>query len=184
VHDLLADFPVTEPGAEALRLVEVFRQSALGRQLAQATRVEREFDFLYEEQGLMLRGRIDLWFEDAEGRWLVDYKTDSVTPEEAGERAREYELQMLIYAGALERLDGKRPDRALLTFLRPQTDVEVEIRDAEPLRRLIAEFQQAQERVDFPLVEGEQCGRCPHRGGACPSGRILSAPPFSSAPLP
>ncbi len=184
VHDLLADFPVTEPGAEALRLVEVFRQSALGRRLAQAARVEREFDFLYEEQGLMLRGRIDLWFEDAEGRWLVDYKTDNVTPEEARERAREYELQMLIYAGALERLDGKRPDRALLTFLRPQTEVEVAIRDAEPLRRLIAEFQQAQERVDFPLVEGEQCGRCPHRGGACPSGRILSAPPFSSAPLP
>src|SRR5206468_950987 len=42
VHALLAGSPVADPAPEAQKLAAVFRQSALGRRAAQATRVARE----------------------------------------------------------------------------------------------------------------------------------------------
>src|SRR5262249_31017332 len=45
VHELLAG-TLVEGSAEAMRLAEVFRRSALGKRSAAASRVEREFDFV------------------------------------------------------------------------------------------------------------------------------------------
>src|SRR5581483_7685764 len=42
VHALLAGATVPDPAPEALRLAEVFRQSAVGRRAARATRIARE----------------------------------------------------------------------------------------------------------------------------------------------
>ena len=38
--------------------------SALGQRVALATRCEREFDFLLSVEDVVIRGQIDLWFED------------------------------------------------------------------------------------------------------------------------
>src|SRR6201999_1206357 len=75
VHDLLAGKPVASPDDEALRLAEVFRRSPLGRRVAEATRVEREFDFLMALEGPVIRGQVDLWFEQGGELAIVDYKT-------------------------------------------------------------------------------------------------------------
>src|SRR5205807_619842 len=64
VHALLAGTPVPEAGPEAVRLARVFRQSPLGRRAARAIRAEREFDFLMAVEGLVVRGQVDLWFEE------------------------------------------------------------------------------------------------------------------------
>ena len=82
VHALLAGNPVPEPAPEALRLAEVFRQSPLGRRAARATRVAREFDFLMAMEDLVIRGQVDLWFEEGGELVVVDYKTDEVTTAE------------------------------------------------------------------------------------------------------
>ena len=176
VHELLAGKDLakagTVPDPEALRLVEVFRKGPLGRSLANATRVEREFDFLLDLDGLVIRGQVDLWFEEAGHIEIVDYKTDSVPAAEAPRRAQEYALQLRIYAMAIERLTGRAPHRAWLHFLRPNVLVEVDLAPSllESPEQVVADFAAAQERMEFPLREGDHCARCPYFKGLCPAG--------------
>ena len=79
VHAMLAGAVVEQPSREAQRLVQVFRDSALGQRAAKATRIEREFDFLMAVEDLVIRGQVDLWFEESGELVIVDYKTDAVT---------------------------------------------------------------------------------------------------------
>ena len=172
VHELLAGKTGAAADPEALRLAEVFRSSALGRRVAAASRVEREFDFLLALDGLVIRGQVDLWFEEAGRIEIVDYKTDAVSAAEAAHRAFDYALQLRIYAMALERLTSRVPHRAWLHFLRPNTVVEVDLAPSllEAPDRVVADFAEAQERMDFPLREADHCRRCPYYKGLCPAG--------------
>ncbi len=61
---------------EANELVARFRSSDLGRRAAMATHIEREFDFMFEVDDVIVRGQIDLWFEQGGELVIVDYKTD------------------------------------------------------------------------------------------------------------
>jgi CRISPR/Cas system-associated exonuclease Cas4 (RecB family) len=171
VHGLLADLPVEKPDPEAARLANVFRQSPLGKRAAQARRREREFDFILALEELIVHGQIDLWFEDDDGITIVDYKTDTVKPAEAHQRAQDYELQLRIYAMAVERVAGRAPRRACLHFLRPNTVVEVDLTPSllDSPEQVAREFQQAQEELEFPLNEGPQCKRCPFYRQICPA---------------
>lgn len=171
VHALLAGVAVPDPDPEALRLADVFRQSPLGRRAARAARVEREFDFLMALEGLVLRGQVDLWFEEGGDLVIVDYKTDSVTAHEAHQRAQDYTMQLRLYALALERATGRAPNRAWLHFLRPNTAIEVDLRPSllDAPEQIVRDFQDAQSRLDFPLVEAEHCQRCAFFHDLCPS---------------
>jgi len=162
VHTLLAEKPVPKPDPEAVRLADAFRQSPLGRRAARATRTEREFDFLMAVEDLVIRGQIDLWFEEGGELILVDYKTDEVTAAQAEDRARDYAVQLRLYAMALERLVGRTPSRACLHFLRPNRVVEVDLTPSliESPEQVVRDFQEAQAVLDFPLVEGDHCRRC------------------------
>ena len=67
-----------------------------------------------------LQGFIDCLYEDAAGRWwLVDYKTNQVTAATVASTAAGYEMQMLVYALAVERILKRPPDGLILCFLRP-----------------------------------------------------------------
>jgi ATP-dependent exoDNAse (exonuclease V) beta subunit len=173
VHALLAGKPVAEPDEEALRLAEVFRQSPLARRLERANRIEREFDFLMAVEDLVIRGQVDLWFEEEGELAIVDYKTDSVTAAEAHRRALDHALQLRLYALAVERFAGRAPDRAWLHFLRPNTLVEVDLSPSllERPEQIVREFEEAQSKLEFPLNEGERCHRCQFWRDLCPAGR-------------
>ena len=171
VHALLAGIAVTGARAEAVRLAEVFRQSKLARRAARAVRVEREFDFLMAVEDAVLRGQVDLWFEEGGELCLVDYKTDAVSAAEAQQRAQDYALQLRLYAMAVERVAGRMPDRAWLHFLRPDTVVEVDLRPSllDVPEQVVREFQEAQDTLRFPLVEGARCRRCQFYKTLCPA---------------
>jgi len=171
VHQLLAGIEVREPVPEAVRLAGVFHQSALGRRASRASRVEREFDFLMSVEDLVVRGQVDLWFEEGGELAIVDYKTDSVTAVEAHQRAQDYALQLRLYALAVERVVGRPPDRAWLHFLRPNTAIEVDLTPSllESPEQIVRDFLEAQEKQEFPLHEGERCRRCPFFKDLCPS---------------
>ena len=173
VHALLAGSPVPDADPEALRLAEVFRQSGLGRRTARAARIEREYDFLMAVGDLVIRGQVDLWFEEGGELVVVDYKTDEVTAAEAHQRARDYELQLKLYAMAVERLAGRPPDRAWLYFLRPNRMIEVDLTPSllDSPEQTVRDFQESQSRLEFPLNEGERCKRCPFYKDLCPAGR-------------
>jgi ATP-dependent exoDNAse (exonuclease V) beta subunit len=166
VHGALAG-EIAE-SAEANELASRFRSSDLGRRAEAATRIEREFDFLFETDDVVVRGQIDLWFEEGGEVVLVDYKTDRDESASTG-----YELQLRLYALALERYAGRRPDRAVLYYLRSNRAVEISVTDADltAARNAIRELRDAQDRLQFPLKVGEQCRKCLFWGGICPAGR-------------
>jgi hypothetical protein len=171
VHAALAGtLPLDSISGEALRLVETFHASELGKRAA-AENAVREQHLTFAIGGHQLRGQIDLWFEQDGRSALVDYKTDQVSPEEAPERLRTYGLQLQLYSLALEQANGTRPAQATAYFLRPDLALDVDLsppaldRAREAVRRFFA----AQAKIDFPLHIGEHCFRCPHYGGLCPA---------------
>ncbi|PWU03950.1 MAG: hypothetical protein C5B51_17820 [Terriglobia bacterium] len=177
VHRLLAGAEAGDADPKAQAMAEVFRQSALGKRAERASRVEREFDFLMALDGLVLRGQIDLWFEDGGETVIVDYKTDTVTAVEAHQRAQDYAMQLRLYALAVERLTGRPPDRAWLHFLRPNTAIEVDLTPSllDSPEQIVRDFQEAQEQQHFPLREGAHCRRCPFFRDLCPAGTTPTA---------
>ncbi|HEY4362848.1 MAG TPA: UvrD-helicase domain-containing protein [Bryobacteraceae bacterium] len=164
VHAALAG-QVTE-SEEALGLARQFETGALGMRAAGASHIEREFDFLLPVEDVILRGSIDLWFEEAGELVLVDYKTDR---DES--RAGEYALQLRLYALALERYAGRIPDRAVLCYLRSGREVEVSITpaDLDAAKSSVRTLRLAQDSLDFSLRVGEHCRRCSFYGGLCPA---------------
>lgn len=67
---------------------------------------------------VILQGAVDLIFEDAKGRIIVDWKTDSLAADEAEGHAHRYELQMFAYKYAVERAFGN-VESVNLAFINP-----------------------------------------------------------------
>ena len=92
--------------------IYTFVQSDTGRRVANAVNcgsVRREQPFVFEYEGQLIQGIIDLYFEEDGEFVLVDYKTDRVMKGEAGEKelVRRYAIQLDYYAKALTQLTGK-----------------------------------------------------------------------------
>ena len=56
----------------------------------------------------MLRGVIDLYFEEDDGLVILDYKTDFVDENNKKEIIYKYKKQIEIYADVLSKLTGKK----------------------------------------------------------------------------
>ena len=69
-----------------------------------------------------LHGFIDLLFEEEEALVVVDYKTDSITGEEAPEAVQRYRLQGGAYAHALQELTGKPVAEVVFLYLQPRRE--------------------------------------------------------------
>ena len=189
VHALLAGQPLEQAMAEARKLVEAFHASELGRRAARASRIEREFDFVMAIENVVLRGQIDLWFEESGELVLVDYKTDDVKTRDAAARAKFYAPQLRLYAWALERITGRSPEKAFLYFLRPGLAWPVALEQTllDNPEALVQDFREAQDTLNFPLHEGEHCARCPQFHGLCPAGsrvaNVVHAPAIDGEDL-
>ncbi len=171
VHELLAGTPVPDAPETAIQMARGFEESEWGRRAAAAQRSGREFDFLIHLEGMILRGQIDLWFEEGGQLVLVDYKSDQVTYGEEWRHASRYRPQLRLYAIALERLTGRLPDVALLWYLRTGAAVRVGLgpEALDEARGQVRALREAQAGLQFPLREGPHCIRCGFFNGACPS---------------
>ncbi|MBG99496.1 MAG: hypothetical protein CMN58_04005 [Solibacterales bacterium] len=171
VHAILANASEPDPAEkEVAQLVRRFRESDLGRQVPSDAKHEQ--DLLFNVDGHLLRGHIDLWFDnDDNKRFLIDYKTDRVDETQVAQRAQRYELQLRLYAHAIKQATGRAPDRAELYFLRANKTVEVDIgsKTQQSTTRAVNDFFEAQSNLDFPLSEGDQCYQCPYYQGLCPA---------------
>ena len=93
--------------------INTFVQSDTGRRVANAVNcgsVRREQPFVFEYEGQLIQGIIDLYFEEDGELVLVDYKTDRVMKGEAGEKelVKRYAIQLDYYEKALTQLTGKK----------------------------------------------------------------------------
>lgn len=62
----------------------------------------------YKDESVMLRGVIDLYFEEDDGLVILDYKTDFVDDNNKKEIIHKYKKQIEIYADVLSKLTGKK----------------------------------------------------------------------------
>jgi ATP-dependent exoDNAse (exonuclease V) beta subunit len=131
------------------------------------SRLEQEFDFMFAIEDVVLRGQIDLWYEQDGELVLVDFKTDR------SEDPESYALQLRFYALALERYLGRLPDRAVLFYLRSGRAVKISLalNDLKRAIMTLREALQGQKTMVFPLKEGEHCFRCDFYRGLCPAGK-------------
>jgi CRISPR/Cas system-associated exonuclease Cas4 (RecB family) len=173
VHEILAG-KNTAPDPEARRLADVFLHSDLGTRAAASPRAGREWDFIVEVEGMLVRGTVDLWFEEDGAIHLVDYKTDDVNADGLTARAGDYAAQLALYALAIERTFGRRPARAWLHFLRPDRVVEIPVDDAalRAAAKLVAQLREAQRSLRFDLREGAHCRSCQFYRTLCPAGTM------------
>jgi ATP-dependent helicase/nuclease subunit A len=159
VHKILAGG--SSDSLEALELARLYPMPD------HATRLEQEFDFVLEVEDIVLRGQIDLWYEQDGELVVVDYKTDrEETPEN-------HAFQMRVYALALERYLGRLPDRAVLFYLRSGRAVEITLssNDLNNAKITVKRFLTAQNSMVFSLQEGDHCRRCAFYQGLCPAGK-------------
>lgn len=111
----------------AREMIEQFVAGPRGRQLAEAKVIHREVEFLLpwpldksSTDGRYIQGVIDCIYQDAAGNWhILDFKTNDIKKSEITREAQQYELQLLVYALAVERSLGKPPMELALCFLRP-----------------------------------------------------------------
>ncbi|HEX5445370.1 MAG TPA: 3'-5' exonuclease, partial [Pirellulales bacterium] len=108
-------------------MIERFIVSPRGQQLATAAALHREIDFLLawppgkpKPDGRYVQGVVDCLARDASGNWrIIDFKTNDVAPAHVPHIAQRYELQLQVYAIAVERTLGQSPVELVLHFLRP-----------------------------------------------------------------
>ena len=111
---------------EAIAMLEQLITSPFATRLGAARNSYTELEFLLawppreaRVNAIYLRGFIDRLWQDEAGDWhVVDFKTNAVTPESVASTANKYEMQMLVYALAVEQI-FKQPAKSLtLYFLR------------------------------------------------------------------
>ena len=94
--------------------------------LRQARCVHAELEFLLawppesaDTNGRFIQGFIDCLYQDPAGDWrLLDYKTNRISADNLTSTIEGYEMQMLLYALAVERVLRRPPVEVVLHFLR------------------------------------------------------------------
>ncbi len=141
------------PLDEPIEMITRFLASPRAAQIAKARQVHPELEFLLawppdgdvssceaasgngDGAGRYFQGYIDCLYEDADGRWhLIDYKTNRVDRSTLEPTAAHYEMQMLVYALAVERILGSPPEELALCFLRPALEYHFSWDAAAPAR--------------------------------------------------
>jgi len=131
--DVLAGNHKDRLGPDALTsahfMLESLFASQIANDLASAKTQHREVEFAFRfppssavsEQQRIIVGKMDLVYEDIQGGWhILDYKTTNIAPETPDEELLlPYELQLGIYAYALEQWCGTSPCEVSLILLRP-----------------------------------------------------------------
>ena len=81
---------------------------------------------IYEEESLMMRGIIDLYFEEEDEIVIVDYKTDYIDDDNKQEVIDRYKKQMELYSDALSNLTGKKVKESYLYLFNVDEEVRVQ----------------------------------------------------------
>ena len=123
-----------EASASACEMVSQFLASERAAEIAEASVVRREVEFVLpwlgtqgHFEGHYLHGFIDCLYQDAQGGWhLLDYKSNQLATAGVPAAAQQYAAQMFVYTLACERALGVEPVESVLHFLRPKAEFSFE----------------------------------------------------------
>ena len=84
------------------------------------------------DEFVVVQGVADLVVVQPEEIWLLDFKTDAITPATRDDKIAAYRPQLALYALALGRIFGRPVTRAWLHFLAANETVPVSLPAREP----------------------------------------------------
>jgi ATP-dependent exoDNAse (exonuclease V) beta subunit len=153
------------------RLVEAYCDSSLARRLAALDGASPERPFVFEHDGVLFHGRLDVLWRSGDRALVVDYKSnvlDGADPVEVVES--EYRLQRLVYALACLRA-GAGEVEVVYQFLERPEDVVSRTFVGADAPRLEDELSRAIARIragDFRPTPSElACADCPALAVVC-----------------
>ena len=117
---------IPERESEIVRLARAAVESDVVRRAVASGRYWREVPVAAEVGAGSLHGFIDLLFEEDGELVVVDYKTDLVGAEEAGEAVARYRLQGGAYAYSIGQVTGKRVKGVVFLYLHPRREERLE----------------------------------------------------------
>ncbi len=160
-------------------LVEDYCRSGLATRIASLEGASVERSFSFEHDGVLLRGRVDV-FHEADGRaFVLDYKTnvlEDATPAQVVER--EYRLQRLVYALAILRAGASEVEVVYQFLERPDDPVSSSfgVEDLPELEaELSAEIGAIQAGEFRPTPSDYACPTCPALDLVCAGPRLNGA---------
>jgi hypothetical protein len=173
-YPLATDEEIARIGA----LVEDYCRSEIAQRLAGLEGATVERPFAFEQDGVLLHGRLDV-FHEADGRALVvDYKTnvlEDASPAEVVER--EYGLQRLVYALACLRA-GASEVEVVYQFLERPDDLVTQCYKVEDVPALEEELSRAIAAIQAgefkPTPSDYACSTCPALDLVCAGPRLHS----------
>jgi RecB family exonuclease len=162
--------------------------SSLARRVADLDDARTEVPFAFEQDGVLIRGFIDVLHRAGERAVVVDYKTNLIgdaTPEEIVEH--DYLLQRLVYALACFRSGAtevevvyhflERPDATVATTFGAADVAELEAALSAAIARIqTGEF--------VPTPSEQACAGCPALDVVCAGPRLRTAPQHLEAFAP
>lgn len=119
---------MTQAKAIWIPAVVAFYESEVGQKLLQATLVRRELPFsmtlpakdVYRDtsvdEPVLIQGVIDCLFEDEQGLFIVDYKTDRIMDDQWEAAAEKHRFQMNLYRRAIEHIINRKISGVYLFF--------------------------------------------------------------------
>jgi hypothetical protein len=156
--------------------VASYCESELAARIATLQNARPERPFAFEHDGVLLHGRLDVLWRDAERALVLDYKTNSLaegTPDEIVEA--DYRLQRLVYALACFRA-GAEEVEVVYHFLERADAVVSTIFEHREVPLLETELSAAIARINdgefLPTPSEFNCSGCPALDLVCAGPRL------------
>ena len=168
---------VTEDELERVAgLVDAYCASPLAARLASLRGARPERPFTFEHDGVLIRGRLDVLWQEGERALIVDYKSNALEGREPAEIVEaEYGLQRLVYALVCLRAGSTEVEIAYQFLERPDDVVSTSFTRAD-IPELEAELSAAIARIragDFRPTPSEfVCSDCPALDLVCAGPRL------------
>ncbi len=107
----------TDIGKRVLKAQNVKKEQVVSSEiLVNDIYINEELDERYNDEKIMLRGIVDLYFEENDEIIIVDYKTDYIDEVNKDKVVNRYKLQLEIYQRVIERVTGKKVIAKCLYF--------------------------------------------------------------------
>lgn len=147
--------------------VNSFYNSDIGKEIVSGKQHKRETSFIFNYRHNLIRGQIDLFYFNNEGLLkIIDYKANDITIDDIPEEVQYYQLQMQLYARALETIYDKKVDKTILYFLVPDKPVVVDTTEkaCKELDSTLDDFFRAHKDGGFKKLADQKCKWCEYEG--------------------
>ena len=132
IQKMLTDEKISMAEYKSVKAEDIynFTKTDIGKMAADASakgKLKREQPFVFDVDGQLVQGIIDMYIVEEDGITIVDYKTDRVRFGKAGieELKKRYKIQLDYYAKAIEQITGIKVIKKVIYSVTMGIEIEV-----------------------------------------------------------